>query len=266
MLVVRLTLWNVATGAWPPASTDWLPLLSRAVRALDRHDLPEQIEPQVGSLAAVAVAVLRSHAPRYEITPETLALNDASQAVGHLLPAVDSAYVTESTALLDAAFGPAVDQATVLDVASDVVQDDPLADAIWTLSEKDRDVHRHGQLFLHVTGRFSNPARVALEAVGAAEDAPLVGAWASSDSGGGAWALIVWRRPDLIVVDARRPIPLWGHYQLTGLVGPRALAAQRSFESAASGPHGPRNQPFELAQQVLSDLGLAGPRPPHCEP
>ncbi|MFJ8535730.1 hypothetical protein [Streptomyces sp. NPDC093591] len=266
MLVVRLTLWTVAAGAWPPADTDWLPLLSKAVRALNRNDLPERIEPQVGSLAAVALAVLRSHAPRYEITPETLAFNEASQAVGHLLPAVDSAYVTEYTALLDAAFGPSVDQAAVLDVAADVVQDDPLADAVWTLTEKNRDVHRHGKLLLHVSGRFSNPALVALEAVGAAEDAPLVGAWAGSDSGGGAWALVIWRRPDLIVVDARRPTPLWRHHRLTGLVGPRALAAQRSLESAAAVPHGPRNQPFDLAHQLLSDLRLAGPRPPHCEP
>ncbi|NEE45028.1 hypothetical protein G3M55_10450 [Streptomyces sp. SID8455] len=268
MLVVRLTLWTVAAGAWPPAHTDWVPLLSQAVRALNRSDLPERIEPQVGSLAAVALAVLRSHAPRYEITPETFAFNEASRAVGHLLPAVDSAYITEYTTLLDTAFGPAVDPAAVFDVASDVVQDDPLADAVWSLAEKGRDVHRHGPLLLHVTGRFSNPALVALEAVGAAEDAPLVGAWASSgsDSGGGPWALVVWHRPDLIVVDARRPIPLWRHYRLTGLVGPRALAAQRGFESAASIPHGPRNQPFELAHQVLSDLGLVGPRPPQCEP
>lgn len=103
---------------------------------------------------------------------------------------------------------------------------------------------------------------------GAAEDAPLVGAWADSgsDSGGRAWALVVWRRPDLVVVDGRRAIPLWRHCRLAGLVGSRALAAQRGFESAASVPHGPRNQPFELAQQVLMDLGLVGPRPPHCEP
>lgn len=173
MLVVRLPLWTVAAGAWPPANTDWLPLLPRSVRALDRHGLPERIEPQLGSLPAVALAVLRSNAPRYEITPEALAFNEASQAVGHLLPAVDSAYITKYTPLLDAAFGPSVDQASVFDVASDVVQDDPLTDALWTLTEKNRDVHHHGKLLLHVTGRFSNPTLVGLEAVGAAEDAPV---------------------------------------------------------------------------------------------
>ncbi|MFD9489534.1 hypothetical protein ACFWBX_37305 [Streptomyces sp. NPDC059991] len=265
MLVVRLTLWTIAAGVWPPTRTDWVPLLSRAIRALDRQDLPEQIEPQIGSLAAVALAVLRSHAPRHEITPETVAFNEACQAVSHLLPAVEPAYVTEYTALLDTAFGPAVDQAAVLDIASDVVQADPLDDAERTLTERGRNVRRHGPQLLHVTGRFSNPALAALEAVGAAEDAPLVGAWASSDSGSGAWALVIWRRPDLIVVDASRRASLWRHHRLTGLVGPRALAAQRSFETAASVPHGPRNQPFELALQLLSDFNLPGPRPPDFE-
>lgn len=238
MLIVRLTLWTVAAGAWSPGRGDWLSLLSRAVRALDRGDLPERIEPQVGSLAAVALAVLRSNAPRYDVTPETLAFNEASQAVGHLLPAVDPAYVAEYTALLDTAFGPAVDQAAVLDVASDVVQDDPLADAVWTLAEKDRDVHRHGQVLLHVTGRFSNPALAALEAVGAAEGAPLVGAWAGSGSGSGSgdgpWALVVWRRPDLVVVDARRP-PRSG-----GTTGSPAWSGRERWpRSAASRPPPP---------------------------
>lgn len=265
MLIVRLTLWTVAAGAWPSTDTSWLQLLSGAVRALDQHDLPELVEPQVGSLAAVAIAVLRSQAPRYEITPETLAFNAASAAVSHLLPVADSAYITEYTTLLDTAFGSAVDPASVLDIATDVVQDDPLADAAWALTEKGRDVHRHGQRLLHITGRFGNRALVALEAVGAAEDAPLVGAWAGSATDAGAWALVMWRRPELVVVEARPSGALWRHYRLNGLVGPKALAAQRSFESAAAVPHGPRNQPFELAQQLLSELRLAEPGPPHCE-
>ncbi|WP_152648381.1 hypothetical protein [Streptacidiphilus anmyonensis] len=263
MLIVRLTLWTVAAGAWQSTDANWPQLLSQAVRALDRGDLPELVEPQVGSLAAVALAVLRGQAPRYEITPETLAFNAASAAVSHLLPVADSAYITEYTALLDTAFGSAVNPASVLDIATEVVQDDPFADAAWALTEKGRDVHRHGQQLLHITGRFGNPALVALEAVGAAEDAPLAGAWASSGAGG--WALVLWRRPDLILVEARPAGALWRHYRLNGLVGPKALAAQRSFESATAVPHGPRNQPFELAQQLLSELRLTHPGPPHCE-
>ncbi|MEU0938810.1 hypothetical protein [Embleya sp. NPDC005971] len=280
MLVVRLTLWTAAAGAWPQARTDeWLPLLSRAVCALDHpdhpdhsghpdhpdlRDLPERVQSQVGSLAAVALAVLRSHAPRYEITPETLAFNAAATAAGRLLPAADPVYIAEYTSLLGAAFGPAVGPAAVLDVAADVTRSDPLADAVRTLAERGREVHRHAPWLLHVEGRFGNPALVALEAVGAAEEASLVGAWAGSGSNGEPWALVVWRRPDLIVVDAPRSNPLWRHFRLAGLVGPRALAAQRSFESAPSVSHGPRNKPFDLACRLLGEMDLVDPRPPRC--
>ncbi|GAA2425571.1 hypothetical protein [Streptomyces glaucus] len=264
MLVVRLILWTVAAGAWPPADTGWLPLLSRSLRALAGRALPGRLEPQVGSLAAVALAVLRSHVPRYEVTCGTLALNEASAAVGHLLPAAEHAYVAEYASLLATAFGPTVHPESVLAVAADVVQDDPLDEAVSALAERGRDVHRHEKLLLHVVGRFNNPALVALEAVGAAEDVPLVGAWAADGTDGGRWALVVWRRPDLVVVDARSTGLLWRHHRLTGLVGPRALAAQRSFASAVSVPHGPRNQPFELAERLLAELGLSSSRPPGC--
>lgn len=262
MLVVRLVLWTVAAGAWAPAQKDWVPLLSHAVRSLGDGDLPERIEPQVGSLAAVALAVLRAQAPRYQVTSETIEFIAAAKGAGHLLPAADDTYVTEYTAFLDTVFGAAVSRETVLDIASDVVQDDPLADAVLALGEKGRDVHQHGQSLLHVLGRFSNPALIALEAVGAAEDTDLVGGWAGSASGKGPWALVIWRRPDLVVVDAR-PALSWRHHRLTGLVGPKALAVQRSFESAATVPHGARNRPFALAEQLLSDLGITD-LPPDC--
>lgn len=267
LLVLRLTLWIIAAGAWPPRHTGWVPLLSRAVLALAPSDpqagVPETFEPQVGSLAAVALAVLRSQAPRYETTPETAAFNEASRAVRHLLPAMDAAYVAEYTRLLNRGSGPSVTEAAVLDVASDVLQDDPLADAMWSLAEKGREVHRDGPLLLHIPGSFTNPALVALQAVGAAEEAPLAAAWAGFT--GSAWALVVWRRPDLIVVDAKGTAPLWKHHRLTGLVGPRALASQPNPGSAPSVSHSPRNRPFELAQQVLLELGLTEPLPPRCE-
>lgn len=41
-------------------------------------------------------------------------------------------------------------------MAGDVVQDDPLDDAVSALAERGRDVHRHGRLMLHAVGRFRN--------------------------------------------------------------------------------------------------------------
>ncbi|MEU6183184.1 hypothetical protein [Streptomyces coeruleorubidus] len=170
--------------------------------------------------------------------------------------------MTEYASLLEDAFGPTVAPENVLSVASDVVQDDPLDDAVSALAERGRDVHRHGRFMLHAVGRFSNPALVALEAVGAAEGAPLVGAWATGSPANGCWALAVWRRPDLVVVDAAGAAPLWRHYRLTDLVGPRALAVQRSFGSATSIPHGPRNRAFDMANRILAELGYPAPTRP----
>ena len=115
-----------------------MPLLAATLGALDRGDLPPDVEPQIGSLAAVWLSVLRAHAPRYEHTDETTAYKQAAEGVAHLLSAAETPYVEEYTKLLDDAFGTAVDPETVRNVADEVVQADPIADAVWALAERDR--------------------------------------------------------------------------------------------------------------------------------
>ncbi|MGY1632226.1 hypothetical protein ACI784_11040 [Geodermatophilus sp. SYSU D01186] len=262
MLVVRLTVWTVAAGAWPRTDLTWVPLLARATAVLDRDDLPQRIEPQVGSLAGVALAVLRMHIPRAAVTAHTVAFNKAATAVGHLLPEATAAYVEEYSILLDQAFGTAVQTAAILQVADDLVQADPIAEAVHAIGERGRSVHRHGRTVLHVTGRFGNPAQVALQAVGAAETEPVVGAWATSDSG--PWALVAWSRPDLLVVESMGQGTRWRHFRLTGLMGPRALASQGGFVHAAPMRHGPQNRPFPEGVELLRKLGVESSIPPVC--
>jgi hypothetical protein len=262
MLVTRLLLWTAAAGAWDRDDQTWVGLLAQALQALGRAELPQQAEPQVGSLAAVALSVLRAEAPRYVHTEETLAYERAANAVAHLLVATDSIYVEEYRQLLGEAFGAAVEPETVEAVANDVVQADPVADAMWALGDLGRDVHRHGERLLHVTGRFGNPRLAALEAVGAAEDAGLVGVWASSASG--PWTLCVWNRPDLFIVDGTGPRVLWRHYRLPNLLTPRGLALHKSLEGATAIPHGPLVHPFPEARAALDLLGLSGPQPPNA--
>jgi hypothetical protein len=260
MLVVRLLLWTVAAQAWPPDDRSWMHLLADALRALDRGDLPTDVEPPIGSLAAIGLSVLRAYAPRYEHTQETTAYTQAAEGVAHLLPAADTAYLQEYAKLLDDAFGTAVNPETVRTLAEEVVQADPIAGAVWALAERGRETHRHGRRFLHVMGRFSNPLLVALEAVGAAQDAEIVGAWAGSPPG--KWALLIWPRPDIVAVESGNEAILWRHYRLTGLVTPRLLAREMSISSALPISHGPLDQPFAEALQLLGQLGLTDPRPP----
>ncbi|WP_327255660.1 hypothetical protein [Streptomyces sp. NBC_01244] len=260
LLAVRLLLWTVAAQAWPAGDTAWVPLLASAVAGLDGDGLPEEAQVPAGSLAAVALSVLRAHIPRYENTGEALAFRRACRATGHLLVAADEGCVDAYTAVLADAFGGAVHPETVLDLIDDIVQDDPLTEAIAALEERGHVAHRHDGQVLHVHGRFGTPALAAVEAVGAAQDAPLIGAWATTDSG--TWAFAAWQRPDLVVLDAGRGRPLWRHYRLTPLGSPRALALSRSFAAAKSVPHGPQLQPFSEALALFSALGVDDFHPP----
>jgi len=263
MLVTRLLLWTAAAGAWNNDDHTWLDLLADTVVTLGVADVVTQAEPQVASLVAVALAVLRAHAPRHVRTQETLAFTRAARAVDYLLPAADAAYIDEYSLLLDAAFGPAVWPDHVQTLAAEVVQADPFADAERTLTELGRDIHRHDKHLLHVTGAFTNPLPVALQAVGAAQDAPIVGAWATSTNGD--WVLVIWRKPDLITIDGRGPAVLWRHYQLQGLITPASIAVQRHLEGAKRVHHGPFRNPFPEALALLGQLGLADVRlPPEC--
>ncbi|MEV7008899.1 hypothetical protein [Streptosporangium sp. NPDC051022] len=260
MLVTRLLLWTAAAGAWDRDDRAWLNLLADAVCELGVGTPPAEVESQLGSLAAVGLAVLRAHAPRHVSTPATVAFTQAITVVDHLLPAAEPEYVEQYSELLRDAFGPALSPDAVQRLAAEIVQADPLADAVHTLAEQGHDVHRHAERLLHVTGTFSNAQLVALQAVAAAQASGLVGAWATSSNG--TWALVVWRRPDLFTINAG-PRVLWRHYRLTGLLDPRSLAAQRSFDGARPVRHGPFIEPFPEALAVLADLDLPPiPQPP----
>lgn len=260
MLVTRLLLWTAAAGAWDRDDHAWVSLLAQSLRSLGEAELPLQAEPHVGSLAAVAVSVLRAQAPRYAGTEETLAYEQAAEAVGHLLVVTDPAYIEEYRQLLGGAIGAAVEPETVDAVISDIVQGDRVADAMWALRDLGRDVHRRGERLLHVTGTFGNPLLAALEAVSASQDAGLIGAWASSTNG--TWALCMWDPPDLFTVDASRPRLLWRHYRLSNLQTPRGLVLQKSLETATAVRHGAFVQSFPEVLDALGRLGLSGPEPP----
>ncbi|GGS97665.1 hypothetical protein GCM10010156_64820 [Planobispora rosea] len=265
MLVTRLLLWTAAAGAWDHDDHAWLDLLADAVGELGADTPPTEVEPQVASLAAVGLAVLRAHAPRHVSTATTVAFTRAAAVVDHLLPAAEPEYIEQYSELLQDAFGPELSPYAIQSLAAEIVQADPLTGALRTLAEQRHKVHRHGERLLHVTGAFGNARLVALQAVAAAQASSLVGAWATSSNG--TWSLVMWRRPDLFTIDAG-PRTLWRHYRLTGLRDPRSLTAQRSFDGVRPVSHDPLLRPFSEALAVLADLGLPpDPRPPaDCSP
>ena len=265
LLAIQAVLCVAAQGAWDDDDQGWYLLLTEALRGLSDGDLPVEAEAAAGSLAAVALSILRASTPRYWQTRETHDYLETSRAVAYLLLAADEDRVAEYVSWLGAAFGSAALPAVVLDVATEVMEPDPLADAISGLAEIGREAHAHGPNLLHLTGKFGNPVLAALEGVGAIQDMEFVGVWATSTAG--PWALIIWRNPDMVIVDARSAAPLWQHRRLTSLQRPKALAGGKDLSSAPLVPHGPQNRPFPEASALLHLLGLSSPNPPaECAP
>lgn len=260
LLAIEAVLCVVARGAWDDDDHGWYLLLAGMLRALSESDLPVEAEAAAGSLAAVTLSILRASTPRYWQTRETRDYLETSKAVAYLMLAAEEDRVAEYVRWLGTAFGSAALPAVVLDVAAEVIEPEPLADAISGLAEIGREAHAHGPNLLHLTGKFGNPVLAALEGVGAIQDMEFVGAWASSSTG--PWALIVWRDPDMVIVDARSAVPLWQHRRLTPLQRPKALAGGKDLSSAPLVPHGPQNRPFPEAVALLHLLGLSAPNPP----
>lgn len=175
LLVVRLLMWTAAAGAWDDDEPGWTALLAKALRHLADADLAEKAEPHVGSLAAVALAVLRWVAPRAERAPQSLHYEQAQEAVGHLLLAAQPEFIAEYGRELQATFGGTVNPEPVRDLIEEIVRADPLEQAMWALIERNHDVHIDGQL-MHVVGSYSNPKLVVLEALAAGADATQLGA------------------------------------------------------------------------------------------
>jgi hypothetical protein len=265
MLVCRLVLWSIAAGAWERLDRSWVPLLARAVSSLAAGDLPKPLEPQVGSLVAVALSVLRAQTSPLERDEATLAYEQAVRQAGHLVLACETPFVEEYTALLSRSFAAATAPAAVAALVEDILAADPIADAMWALVAAGRDVHRHGDRMLHAPATAGNPVLSALSVVAAAQDAATeggpVGAWAGrADSA--KWALCLWQPRELFTVELGTGHLLWRHYQCSSLVSPRTLAAARSLDAAAPVPHGPYIRPIPEAVTLLAILGYARPEPP----
>lgn len=260
LLAIQAVLCVVGQGLWGDDDQGWYPVLAEAVRGLSEDDLPAEAEAAAGSLAAVALSILRASAPRYWQTRETRDYAATSSAVGHLLLAADPDRVAEYASWLGTGFGSAALPAVVIDMVAEVIDPDPIADVISGLAEIGRDAHAHGPKLLHLSGKFGNPVLAALDGVGAVQDMDFVGVWATSSAG--PWALIIWRNPDMVIVDGRFAVPLWQHRRLTPLQRPKALAAGKNLSSAPLVSHGPQNRAFPEAGALLHLLGLSSPNPP----
>lgn len=142
--------------------------------------------------------------------------------------------------------------------------DDHLTDTIDTLRAEEYAVTQPLAGALHVTGRFSNPERIALTAAALAGDHP-VAVWAVTPRED--WALVGWRRPDLVTIVQKGTAPRrWRHRELPGRMAPDAPTFLEGAASRFDIVTRPKHQPTDAAREVLADLGVTDPAPPGWDP
>ncbi|WP_141003907.1 hypothetical protein [Nocardioides humi] len=135
-----------------------------------------------------------------------------------------------------------------------------LANLIDQLQSEEYDVTEPLPGVLHVTGRFSNPERIALRAAAEAGDVALA-VWATSHHDD--WALVAWDRPDLVTITQKGATPQrWRHRRPPATLRPDA----QTFLEGASSPFDivtrPKHQPTDAAREVLTRFGITDPPPP----
>ena len=154
----------------------------------------------------------------------------------------------------------------VMDVAARVLQKDEIGDAMDLLIAEGFEVSRPLPRVLHVHARSSRPELVALEALSYADTSDFAAAWCTTPAD--KWSLVLWRKPDFIVVNCNgKSRPLWDHFR-THLDlkvirhGEKTGSADdKRFAMATPVPLRAR-RPDRARTRMLAELGLDDPHPP----
>ena len=263
LFVCRTLLRVWSAGNWDPDDSEPLDLLNELLTSLDRIGLPSEAEKRVGSITAVALTLARAAVDHRSHNAATLKYHRLAQDYSHLLLAADSDLIDQYVIGLATLDGVTLRAESVADTCDDLTTEDPLADVEDRLSQDGHDICRPAPHLLHVTGKFTNPEPIALDAVGQSEHQSGIGVWATSHTGD--WTLVVWQKPELVTVTDRNGRQRWRHQTLADTIGPGAIAYQQRTGTVTSQYDHvtrPKHLPTERARAVLALVGITEVQPP----
>jgi hypothetical protein len=265
LLALRLILRGASAGYWNEPQA-WAPVVAKATNALDAGQVRDEERAATASLAAVALATLRSQVPRFSVhDPLHILYDSARQTVTPLLDAIDPGLVTRYASELVPGLGPAVEPAAI-DALIDTLQHPaPIDEAIRVLEDELGIVaERRGQVIVVVEGVRGDPLTVALRAVGLAQPVAPVAARVAT---GATRVTVMWQPPQLIVIRQFPKTIDGARYQLTGLMGPNdyavtgeRLPASLVVERWTTPTPPPTTQPILTAAGLNGDGTLPGER------
>lgn len=259
LLAIRCVLNLAAAGAWDRHDHTWAELALGATRQLGEADVPSEMEEAAGSLAATVLSVTRQTLRDNGLSTMQRRYQQCSEAVAHLLVAGDDQHIAEYGRELQRRFGALSEPAMILELVERIIEQDLIGDAVADLAEDGFGVERHGSV-LRIRKDAQEPLLIALQALCHAERNDLVGIVATGTTG---WALVMWKKPDLIVVlPGKAPgSVMCRHYRFRARELPgdeiritKTVNPSRHVDQSIAG-----QVPLPIAVDLAAELGIAIP-------
>lgn len=264
LLILRLALGIWSAGNWAEGDDEPVELIGELLVHIEHADIPAELEVRVGSLVAVALAMMHDRVDLGAGAAGTLCYRRTVTKVAHLLLGADDDVIGRYCQGLRNEYGGPLGADAVREITDGITSNDPLASAEERMEAHGHDVTRLGPRHLLIEGDFTNAVPITLQAIAIGDDCDSVAVWARGRRG--VWALTVWLKPDLVTVHTHRDVLRWRHRRLDGL-GTPAVVYEKNRANGELGTQWdivarPRHQPSETSRAVLEALGITDPEPP----
>ena len=253
LIKLRLMLTFIAAGGFDTHDTDWVLTILDTVKRIGELDGVTDLETELASLVAVALATTTSTLSPVITTAHHARQHATERSVAHLLAGAEPASVEQYGAALRSRFGSAVGDETVSRYVERIVNADSLDDAINDMRRAGFSPTRDGNR-LEIVEDVTSPVGSALAAISRCRSVEVVSMMCRA---GERWALAAWRHPHLLVLQPGANGRGWGAvYQLSGAgLGAVHAGELREISSREVEMFTPLDEPGELAGAVLAANG-----------
>lgn len=251
LMGTKLAIWDEAVGPY-----GWYDLLATATRSLPGPDIPQVLETQIGSLAAVCLYWLFEASPPDERGHNAETYRTTATVVRDLLRLASIESVTDNLKSLETGGWLTADPQAVMAHRDSVLAPDQLHDVVRRLERvhPQWEVSVQTESCLRVDGTFSNPGRAAAEALSLLDSPATLAVRAVSSRG--TRALAVRHSGSFTIVTEQRAGLWYRTYQLSARVSPLTVMTDESIEQNARLSKPPWNRPSDRAIAAIAAADL----------
>ncbi|MCW2750499.1 MAG: hypothetical protein JWR83_1609 [Aeromicrobium sp.] len=261
LLALRSALLLVAGGAWDHTDEDWRPLVLDGIERLAIDEMNEDYTTAAASLGLLGLSLVGSSLSRWERGPAEIRYDRVLDRLAGLVIEADPQRIADYADGLAGRFPVSTRPDVVMQIVERLTTFDGLDNVVDDLAERGFAATRDGRV-IELIKRVQDPLLPALWALTVASKSAPVAICCASPSG--RFVNVIWRPPDVIVIDSPKPGALWArHYRYPAGGDPggdvrlnHRLSSDRCIATTTV------NDPLpEIASELLRSVGLDEPYP-----